>query len=63
MAALSFLHSIPLIFQLVAALALLMSLYWLEGRPALNAGAHLLVATLMVVPTLVLYQGRTDFTR
>ncbi len=48
---------------LVAALALLTSLYWLEGRPALNAGAYLLSATLLVVPTLMLYQGRTDFTR
>jgi hypothetical protein len=48
---------------LVAALPLLISLYWLEARPALNVGAHLLVATLMVVPTLMLFQGRTDFTR
>ncbi len=48
---------------LVAAFALLTSLYWLQDRPALSAGVHLLVATLMVVPTYVLYQGRTDFTR
>ena len=47
----------------VAALLAMTSLYWLEGQPALNAGVHLLVATLMVVPILVLYQGRTDFTR
>jgi len=48
---------------LVAAFGLLMSLHWLEGRPALSVGGHLLVAALLVVPTLVLYQGRTDFTR
>ena len=47
----------------VAAILAMTSLYWLEGQPALNAGVHLLVATLMVVPILVLYQGRTDFTR
>lgn len=48
---------------LVAALPVLTSLYWLESRPALSAVLHLLVATLLAVPTFVLYQGRTDFTR
>jgi len=49
--------------NLVAVLLLLTSVYWLDGRPGLNAGLQLLVAAFMVVPTLVLYQGRTDFTR
>lgn len=47
----------------VVALPLLMSLQWLQGRPAVIVGAYLLVATMMMVPTFVLYQGRTDFTR
>jgi hypothetical protein len=48
---------------LVVAFPLLMALYWLEGRPVMTAGAYLIVVTMLVVPTFVLHQGRTDFTR
>jgi hypothetical protein len=48
---------------LVVAFPLLIALYWLEGRPVMTAGAYLIVVTMLVVPTFVLHQGRTDFTR
>jgi len=48
--------------SLVVALPTLTSFYWLDG-PMMNAGAHLLVGTIMMVSILMLYQGRTDFTR
>lgn len=48
---------------LVVALPLLMAPNWLESRPVMSAGAYLIVVTMLVVPTFVLHQGRTDFTR
>ena len=49
--------------SLVVALPVLTALYWPEGRPVMIAGAYLIAVTVLVVPTFVLYQGRTDFTR
>ncbi len=49
--------------SLVVVFPLLMAWSWLEGRPLMSAGAYLIVVTMLVVPTFVLYQGRTDFTR
>jgi hypothetical protein len=48
---------------IVVTVPIITTFYWLESRPALYIASYALVAAMIMIGTVKLYEGRKDFTR